>query len=222
LQAEQAPDGGRGLAARPALQGGAEIDQGDDGDCRLEVGMLGQARHAGGEQRHQHGIDPGRAGAQRDQGVHVGVVVAELAPGAGEEVSAAVDHHRQGQQAGGDPEPPAGGTGQRRQPAGHFRHHQRRGQRAGGDRVADQPPVMGLFGGVAFGFGPGLVAQFGGVVARCPHRADQRVGRRRAGHLGGTVGEIDAGRGDAGHPTQGGLHGGDATGAAHAGDRQAA
>ncbi len=214
-QAEQALDGGRGFAARPAFQRGAEIDQGDDGDRRLEVGVLGQAGHAGGKQGHQHRIRPGGAGAQGDQGIHVGVVMAKLTPSAAEEMAAAVDHRHQGQQAGRDPEPAAAGTGQRRQPAGQSRHQQGCGQDTGNDSVANQTTVMSLFGGVALGL-VGGVAQFGGVVASLLNRPNQYGQGCIAADLGGALGEIDTGLGHAGYPTQGDFHGGDAAGATHA------
>ncbi len=54
------------------------------------------------------GVDPGRPGAQRNQGVHGGFPVLESRPGPGEETAPHVDHDGEGQEAAQEPEDPHG------------------------------------------------------------------------------------------------------------------
>ena len=181
--------------------------------------MPGQAGHRLRPQSHQHRVEPGCAGAKSDQGVHVGVVVAELPRRATEKMATAVDQCRQAQQTRRDPERLPDGMVQGRQASSHLGEHQRCGQGAGNSGIAQQASIVGLLGSIALGQGA-VIAYYGSVIAGGAHRCNQGIGGHRAADLGAAIGEIDLGGDDAGHAAQGVFHGGDAAGAAHAADAQ--
>ena len=77
------------LAARARFQRAAQQDQRDDGRRGFVVDLVAAA------QRLPQRVEKRRAGAQRDQRVHVGRAVAQRAPRRRVERRAGVEHHRQ-------------------------------------------------------------------------------------------------------------------------------
>ena len=223
LQADEALDRLGGLAAGAHLQGGAEVNQGDDDGRRLEIGVLRQGGHQVRPSGDGHGIDPGGAGAQGNECVHVGVVVTRRLPCAGEEVAAGIEHHEQGQDPGDEPEDLALYRIESRcqlpqpQHLAHTGDHQRHAHQCRHRRLFHQLAVVGHLGGLFLRL-VFLALQFGGTVARLLDRSDQIVGRNIAFHQRSVLGEIDVGLGNADDTAQGILHGRDTTGATHAGD----
>ena len=73
-EADEGLDGGGGRASWPRLQPAAHQDQGDDDQRGLEVQVQRQAPALGlaGPQGDEGAVAVGDAGAERDQGVHVG------------------------------------------------------------------------------------------------------------------------------------------------------
>jgi hypothetical protein len=55
--------------------------------------MTGKTGYLLRKQHHRHGIQPGTAGAQRDQGIHIGIVTTQRLPGPGIEVVTGVDQY---------------------------------------------------------------------------------------------------------------------------------
>ena len=110
-QADQALDGGGGASLRLRFEIASEQNEGDDDgsgvevDSGLDVRRAEEARGKGGE----HAIEISRAGADGDEGVHIGVEVAGAVPGAGVELPAGPELHGRRQQERGD---------------GHRRHRQ--------------------------------------------------------------------------------------------------
>ena len=219
LQADQALDRQRGLAPGLALEGRAQRDQGDDDHRRIEIGMPGLGGHQLGPQQDDGGIQPGGSRAQRHQGVHIAAPGLEAGPGAAKEMSAHEHQHRERDAA--DAQPQQAGLIQRREQVQQGAEEQHQPHPAGHDGA---PPQLTVFGQLTL-FLLALVVQtpqLGGVVTALAHRLDQGLGLDAlALHQRGPLAEIDHGGSHARDGGQGVLHGLDAAGTAHAGDRQA-
>ena len=120
------------------------------------------ARKEPGESDHQHRTQPGGAGAQGHQGIHVGRAVAGLLPGADEIVPTAEVHGDEADQGRTRPEPPA--LVQVGKEAGHLAGHEAEADHAGDDGplpgAADL--ATGLAGLLHCGVGVGFLE--GGLV----------------------------------------------------------
>ncbi len=220
-QVEQAFDGGAGLAPGAHFQGQAQADQADDHGAGFEIDMAGRFRHQPRRQHHHHGVQPGGAGAQRDQRVHVGVVVAQRLPGADEERPSGHRQHRQGDHAHRQPGGLAPGARLHRHAAAEQApQHQRCAHAQAVAGVAQQLPVVGLLALLPFLVGAARVLDHAGAVAGAFHRADQIPRCRPAAYPGAVVGQVHARLADAGHAAQGGFDAANAGGAGGAGDRK--
>ncbi len=119
LQADQAFDSFAGASARFQLQRQPQINQTDDDGSGFEVDMPRHQRHCVRCENHHHGVEPCRAGAQGNQGVHVGGVIFKGLPGAHVKVTTRHDHHGQGQQPHHQPDNTLDSSSHR-----HLAHHQ--------------------------------------------------------------------------------------------------
>ncbi|MNF58284.1 hypothetical protein D3C84_398350 [compost metagenome] len=215
-QVDQLCRGGGGALAGAAFQVAAgqeeegehahsvEVELADPGDCGPDTG------------------DISAANGQGDRDVHGQVPGAQVAQGAAEELAAAVEDDRGGEEQA---DPAQDGVELRRQvdvelrPSGHGGHHHLHPQQAGDAQLAHGAAV---FGGQALGGFVGLVGVAG--VADLAQFLEQLAERKRAvgpAHLQAVVGQVEAG---VGHPRQGAqvlLDQPAAGGAADAFDQQA-
>ena len=217
LKTDKALDGLRRLAAGAHLERLTEIDQRNNDSCRFEVGMARETRHDTGKDRHEHGVHPCRAGAERDQRVHVGVMGAEGLPGPTKEMPAGVDQHPQRHRADPKPEDPAGRRIEHGHEAQRLGQHERETDDASNDEFAQQRAVMSKFRGLLFA----LIletAQFRRAITGRRDRRNECLGIDITLHRRGVLGKIHRGLDHARHIFQRVLDRGHATGAAHARD----
>ena len=150
------------------------------------------ARKKRGEGDHQHRAEPGGAGAQGHQGIHVGGAVAGLLPGADEIAAAAEVHGDEADQGRTRPEPPA--LVEVGKEAGHLAGHEAEADHAGDDGplpgAADL--AAGLVGLLHRRVGVGLL-EFGlkAQVMQAQEHVRRVLG---SGHPQPPVGKDDLGR----------------------------
>ncbi len=152
--------------------------------------MAGGFRERRGNQYHGHGVEPGGTGAQSNQGIHVGVVIAKRLPGTDKEMAPGGGQHRQGQQADSQPDPLTGGAGLNhhvaaQQSPGHQRYAQPQAQ-PGMTQEAAIVLLLLLFAGAIII----VVVHWAGAIARLLYCVDQGLGIRRAADSGGAVGKV--------------------------------
>ena len=136
LQPDEPPDGLGGLATRAHFHGGTEIDQGNNNGGGLKIGMTSKTGNDVRKDGDQHGIKPCRACAQRNQCIHVGVVITKCFPGPGVEMTARIEQHKQRRGTNGKPEQALAGRFHPRHIAKYTSQKQ---------RCANQPGNAGLF-----------------------------------------------------------------------------
>ena len=217
LQTQQCFDRRAGACLGPGLEQLAKQDQRDDRRRRLEVHMMVRQARRG----HHRTEQPGDAGAEGDQDVHVGRAAPERRPGATIEAPADPEldrrrqHHLQ-------PTRDQVVTGPGPQQAEHRRHLGKQRQRQGGGNP--EPAQLVTIGR----FAPRLVgvvcdiADFARAEPGGLHRRDQgrhRIDARRVADVGTLGREIDVGA-DARPTVQYLLQSGRTGGAGHALDRQ--
>ena len=134
LQFDELADRFAGLALGTLFQIAAEQHEGDDARRRLEIEEV----RAPVRQQAGQAVEVGGAGAERDQGVHVGAAVARQLDGLLEERQAGAEDDRGGQH-----------ELQQAQAVvvrhGHAQDHQRRGQRGGGEEALARLFAQDLF-----------------------------------------------------------------------------
>ena len=198
LQVHEAANGCGGLSAGASFEHTSQQNQGDDGGSRFVVDLVRAA------QGFPEGVGKRRAGAQRDEGIHVGGAVAQGLEGSDIEGRAGIEQHREDE---GELNPV--GIGNMDAAMGHAEDDDRGGE-DGSDYEAPAPG-----GGVAFG------ADFiaGNAVAEILDGMNEIAGPHlgRMVFDGGSVGgEVDVGALHSRGIGEGALDGAGTGGAGHA------
>ena len=180
-EAGEGPDGLSGTALRPGLEPPPEEDQRDDDRGRLEVDVVDV------DEQRNGGPGPCRSRPHRDEGVHGGRAVGQVATGHLVERPADPPHHGGGQDAGHPL--PAGEPEGRHHRDGDDRHR----EHDGGDEPTGelrQFPVGGIVVGVVVGHG--VAELLDGRAERCSVDPVRVVGHDGPGGRVVDVGLLDA------------------------------
>ena len=204
-QVQQPTHGFRGLALGAKLQCLPQIDQADNHRRRLKIHVPCHFRQCIRDAGYRHGIDPGSAGPQGDQRIHVGIVVPERFPRAGEKVTTGDGHDAQGDHAKGQPD--------RLVLAGHHHgaeihapDHQAETESQTDSHLHQQGLVLLTILLLLAVVRRVRVFDLAGSIAGAFHRPDQSLRVRMPGCCGSSVSQVHVSAGDAVHRLQGALN----------------
>ena len=209
----------RGFALGPQLQSLTQVDQADNHRRRLKIDMAGHFRQRPRDTCHDNGIEPGGAGTQCNQGVHVGIVVPECLPGASVEMPAGGGHHDQGQHAQAEPGALVG-VGHHHGAEPHAPDHQPEPEAQADGHLHQQCLVLLAVFLLFTIIGLVFILDDAGAVAGTLNRFNQSVGTGSAGSRGSVIGQVHVGMADTGNRHQGFFNGVDARRAGRTGYRQ--